>query len=688
MRTSTDRQESKNMKGTGLKLMPAAILLLVLSFFACPWFVNAGQAGEPHGAALSGAAWHVEFALDQADRQKLIETASRADSGLAQKGISVNAAPGGVGSAHPVLAGTGTDRLRELLFGSVPARAAMPGGALTLKMAGQVTKDQLITLVLQASPSTGYSWSVARSDASRFEEQGPVVFEGSGGAIGGSRKQRIVLKALKSGSAVLHLVYRRPFDVDEKAVANITLDMSDIPETIDLSNPNKPSASVAPRAKTTGAPVGASSAGSRTAASDWVLFDWREHGGVTKVKDQKSCGSCWAFATVGALESLLKRTYSAEFDVSEQFLVSCNTDGWSCAAGGLFAHDYHLSADITTAKLGEFQSIYGAVLEKDMPYKAKDISCTAVAKHPVWMEGWTKIEGAAASLTVDEIKDIIFNYGPIAATVCAGGPAFHKYKSGVYNTDESAYCAENGGTDHMIVLVGWDNTTQTWILKNSWGTGWGEKGYMRIGWGISSVAQDISYVETPGRNCSYKVTPALRTIPYRGAALNVSVSASTLCPMPQATSDVTVTVMSQTWDGQKGTMKLVFVANDTSFSKSIGVSIGKPVEYPDGSTTLAVTQGYSPCRIKSVVGTSTGASSGTFTVTMDPGNPGDCEWTATGFPYDEWIHVENEGVVQTGTKTLSYTLDTNDTGRARTGKITATLGQNSKVSAITIKQSK
>jgi C1A family cysteine protease len=684
MYMSTDRPPSKSMKRGSLFTLLTPIILLTVFLFSSPTPPAAAQAADRQ-TAISGAAWRAEFVLDPADRQALVEAASRPESGLAKKGVSVNAAPGGISSAHPVFTGTGADQLRAVLYGDLLTREGISTGPKTIRMTGNVVKDQLITIVLEANPSTGYSWSVAHSDASRFEEQGPFTYEGGGGIIGGSRKQRLVLKALKTGSFTVHLVYRRPFDPDEKALANITMDMTDIPETVDLSNPNKTAAPVALPQKPAGAAVKAPPIQRKSAGlyTDYNFFSWTEHAGVTSVKDQKYCGSCWAFATVGALESLLKRTYGGEFDLSEQYLVSCNTDAADCADGGFVekAHPYHLSeADAPEAKLGKLQSIYGAVLEKDMPYKGKDIACKAVDKHPLWMHSFTVED----DLTVDEIKQRIFDYGPVTATVCAGGPAFHAYKTGVYNTDESGDCATNGGVDHAILLVGWDNTKQAWRLKNSWGTRFGEQGYMWIGWGISNVGKQISYVENPDRNCSYKITPGLKSVPYTGAIVNVNVTASTLCPMPEpSTADITTTawvdLLSQTWDDQKGTMKLAIHTNSSALTRSFGVTIGN-ADYPDGSSMLAVQQGYTPCKI----GVTADTVAGTFTVTT---NLNDCEWTAVGYPY-YWILPDNAGVVQSGTKTVSYHLDPNDTGRARTGKITVTLGQNSRRATVSVSQPK
>jgi len=68
-------------------------------------------------------------------------------------------------------------------------------------------------------------------------------------------------------------------------------------------------------------------------------FDWREQASLTTPKQQGDCGSCWAYSTVGVLESAIAIKDKKQVDLSEQFLLSCNTRGWNCAGGGDFAHD-------------------------------------------------------------------------------------------------------------------------------------------------------------------------------------------------------------------------------------------------------------------------------------------------------------------------------------------------------------
>jgi len=221
-------------------------------------------------------------------------------------------------------------------------------------------------------------------------------------------------------------------------------------------------------------------------------FDWRKEvsGGLPPVKDQKNCGSCWAFSTVGALECAVKIKYGLTVDLSEQWLVSCNTDNMGCN-GGWFAHGYHLrqgNKDRETDKCGNS----GAVLENDFIYKAWEKPCGCPYNHKYFIEDWSYIGHSHGVPSVDAIKQAIYDYGPVSAAVYAGFNFQYMYFGGVYDIDEGG-----SGVNHGIVLVGWDDSQGeegVWILRNSWGPRWGEDGYMRIAYGTSNVGYGACYI--------------------------------------------------------------------------------------------------------------------------------------------------------------------------------------------------
>ena len=215
-------------------------------------------------------------------------------------------------------------------------------------------------------------------------------------------------------------------------------------------------------------------------------FDWRELGGCTPIKDQGGCGSCWAFGTVAPLECNILIKDNKEVDLSEQWLVSCNENGWGCN-GGWWAHDYH------QWRMDRFNGT-GAVLEEDFPYEASDVPCNGPYEHPYVMDSWRYIGFHQGMTEVEAIKQAIMTYGPISVG-CAVTQAFGAYTGGVFNVDDP-----NATINHAVALVGWDDNQGTegvWFLRNSWGSWWGEEGYMRIEYGVCKVEYGACYVDYP-----------------------------------------------------------------------------------------------------------------------------------------------------------------------------------------------
>ena len=222
-----------------------------------------------------------------------------------------------------------------------------------------------------------------------------------------------------------------------------------------------------------------------TAQSLPSSYDWRSLNGVTPIKDQGNCGGCWAFGTVGPLESQILLQKNKTVDLSEQYLISCNVDGWSCE-GGWWAHNYHMNDD------GQDNNGPGAVLASQKPYTGTDSACGGTYNHLYKISSWAYIGSDSAVPSVDAMKQAIYNYGPISAAVYVG-PYFQAYSGGIFNTNES------GEINHAIVLVGWNDDLGPdngyWILRNSWGASWGESGYMRIRYGVSQVGYAANFIE-------------------------------------------------------------------------------------------------------------------------------------------------------------------------------------------------
>lgn len=221
-------------------------------------------------------------------------------------------------------------------------------------------------------------------------------------------------------------------------------------------------------------------------------FDWREQGKLSPVFDQGNCGSCWANATVTVLQDVMALRGLGNITLSRQYLLSCNKEGWSCN-GGFFAHDYHKALPM------------GAVLDSDFPYVARDVPCKDRLTHRYHLSSWAYLPSRNDSTppTVDAIKQAIYQYGPVAVGVGASD-AMMSYSSGIFNN------CDGTKPNHAVVLVGWDDDGQYWILKNSWGQGFGEAGHMKIKYNCNYVGIAANYIvfNTPNPNPTPSPNPS------------------------------------------------------------------------------------------------------------------------------------------------------------------------------------
>ncbi len=213
-------------------------------------------------------------------------------------------------------------------------------------------------------------------------------------------------------------------------------------------------------------------------------LDWREVTGCPPIRNQGPCGSCWAFATAGAFECNIRIKDGEDVDLSEQWLVSCNESNWGCD-GGWMAHDYYLDKDDRCGG-------WGAVLEPHFPYTASDEYCDCPYPHAYFLESWAFIgEDDYDPPSNEAMKQAIMDHGPISIAFHVNSN-FQAYTGGVFTA-----CGV-GSVNHAVVLVGWDDNQGlegVWFLRNSWGPGWGEGGYMRIKFNCVDFGTAASYVE-------------------------------------------------------------------------------------------------------------------------------------------------------------------------------------------------
>ncbi|XP_067877687.1 cathepsin F-like [Heterodontus francisci] len=191
-------------------------------------------------------------------------------------------------------------------------------------------------------------------------------------------------------------------------------------------------------------------------------FDWRQRGAVTYVRNQKRCGSCWAFATIANIESMWYIRRKKLIVLSEQELLDC--DSWDRACKG----GYPYTAFNAIISLG------GVMRQVDYRYKALKGSCTfRRSRAVVKITTYHNIRSHEV-----EMKAWVAQKGPIIIQMNAA--AMKGYKRGIARPF-SCYCSP-WKLNHVVLIVGYgvSRGLPYWIIKNSWGANWGEKGYFRI----------------------------------------------------------------------------------------------------------------------------------------------------------------------------------------------------------------
>jgi len=198
-----------------------------------------------------------------------------------------------------------------------------------------------------------------------------------------------------------------------------------------------------------------------------TTVDWRKKGAVTGVKSQGDCGSCWAFSATGSLEgqTYLKKGHKL-ISLSEQNLIDCSQaeGNGGCGGGNM---DY------------AFVYVYnnkGIDTEKSYPYEGEDDKCRYNPNN----------KGAEVTGLVDipsgseqDLQQAVAQVGPISVAIDANHDSFGLYASGVYN--EPACSSYDLG--HAVLAVGYGTAKKGgdyWLVKNSWGTDWGMKGYIMM----------------------------------------------------------------------------------------------------------------------------------------------------------------------------------------------------------------
>jgi len=193
--------------------------------------------------------------------------------------------------------------------------------------------------------------------------------------------------------------------------------------------------------------------------------DWREKKIVTPVKDQGGCGSCWAFAAVETIESMLIQATGKTVLLSTQNMVSCTPNPQHCGGTGGCAG--------ATCELGyQYVADKGIASEKDYPYRAQTGKCDETKPKSAHIHSFVKLPENNYTALVTAVATI----GPMAVSVDAG--PWMSYSSGVFDRCGLTRIVIN----HAVQAVGYGTAggKDYWIVRNSWGSFWGESGYIRL----------------------------------------------------------------------------------------------------------------------------------------------------------------------------------------------------------------
>ncbi len=245
-------------------------------------------------------------------------------------------------------------------------------------------------------------------------------------------------------------------DQARQVLLGVTIDRDEVNAMIAAAN--------APGA---GAGAPAAGAGTAPAAFDWRNVNGKDH--VTAVKFQGTCGACVSFASCGVLESMVLIKKNVTTDLSEADMHFCSVHGASCAPWW------------PTTAMAELQR-RGVPDDASFPYSTAFVDDVPVCRLATDRDQRAyKITGSTMLTTMADRKAWIANNGPVCG-VFQVYDDFYNYQSGVYRH-------VSGGTAgyHCVEIVGYSDTEQCWIAKNSWGASWGESGFFRMGYGECGI---------------------------------------------------------------------------------------------------------------------------------------------------------------------------------------------------------
>lgn len=205
-------------------------------------------------------------------------------------------------------------------------------------------------------------------------------------------------------------------------------------------------------------------------------FDWRTLGKVTPVKNQNPCGSCWDFAAVAAYESAYAIRNNTMINVSEQHILDCAGAG-TCAGGWYMP-------------VWDWMLTHKVVNTAALAYTAHDGACPGGLSGTYEDVAWGFVDPSGGVPSVAAMKAALCAHGPLAVAMMAT-PAVIAYTGGIINEGPMNIL------NHAVTIVGWDDSKHAWLVKNSWGTGWGLSGFFWIDYGSNNIGYHAAWVQAP-----------------------------------------------------------------------------------------------------------------------------------------------------------------------------------------------
>ena len=413
-----------------------------------PAQISTEPTGEPLQAGSGTLRWTLEYSIPADERQtgalaldslQTVIAAKLSDPAVGYR-LERAANSAGVETYRLSLQGDGgLEQFRQVVWTDLKDDIRLLSGPADLILSGPAAAGQILPVVVDGNYSAGYRWELAADSSASLSA--PVQYGPVSGLLGSAQQIRLPLRAGPDGRFSAHLVYRRPFEPVDQPDVRISLEAAALPGEIDLSSPEQPSA-----AQTLPLVERGPSALAVVSGEIPTQYDWRQYATLTPIRNQGSCGSCWAFGTVGLLELALAIQDGDQVDLSEQYLINCNDYNYNCDRGGWWdANNYHQSAYKSPPQTGA-----GAVLEADLPYSASTNSCAAAYEHPYTIRDWNYIDGYWPSVTA--IKQAILNYGPVGTALCVGN-YFAAYRGGIL-IPMNWLSAEGGSTTRWWWSVG------------------------------------------------------------------------------------------------------------------------------------------------------------------------------------------------------------------------------------------